>query len=86
MGEAWFNRSTKGKREFREETEFETKFRKSIFYLAELADSRNAGTWPLHNKFFAGDVELLRVFNSKHIITQLLKFKCHVGKEDFIVT
>lgn len=64
----------------------QVKFRKPIFYLAELADSRNVGTWPLHNKFFAGDVELLRVLNSKHIITQLLKFKCHIGKEDFMVT
>lgn len=34
----------------------QVKFRKYIFYLAELTHSRNAGTWPLHNKFFADDV------------------------------
>lgn len=71
MGEALFNRRAKGESSWKRMSLKQVKFRKPIFYLAELADSREVGTGSLHNKFFAGDVELLRVFSSKHIITQL---------------
>lgn len=61
-------------------------FRKPVFELAELVDSRSVGTWPLHNKIGAGVAGALRMFSSKHIVKWLLKSQYLAGKEMFVVT